>query len=220
MRCPKLSRRGRTAWRRRRPSCFALWMLAERIRLEGKGLWVSGQSDAACVGAIRGCRPELKFVAEWSSCAETTWDSFLRSNNLEGSFSDWDTRRKMHNPGWTPPSCFLYLMRCSTFDRSAHIYKVGITNCISSRLADHSRNPIAIWSVAGAVRCASRDTATEAEKCFLVAAALAGRWLGGEWIAGCSKSLDMLSFSGHSICRDRRRRVRAIRRATDGTGIG
>lgn len=171
---------------------------------------MSAKSDAACLAVLSGRDPQVLFDAKWDKCAESTWRNFLLRHELGAIFSDWDLQRMRQIKGYTPPSCFLYLARCCTFDQTSHIYKVGISNYVQGRMGDHARNPIATWDVIGTCQCASRETAMDAEASFLVCAAKAGKWCGGEWIAGCDKSESLLAIKSRTLATDRRYRVRKL----------
>jgi hypothetical protein len=88
-------------------------------------------------------------------------------------------------------------------------------------MGDLGRIPVLSWKEPFSMRCSSRRMAADAETAVLVAAAKAGMWIGGEWIAGCENSARLaLTPVAKAYRKDARHRIRQplshIREAADG----
>lgn len=169
---------------------------------------MSSGSESACLSVIRGLNVSTYFDIQWIGDAEETWDKFVLSYNLEQIVHPHEEAFSRYT-GRSIPQHYLYLAKCFTFDRRNFVYKVGIGKCVADRIAAHSFNPMLAFDKEQlSCVCGSKKTAYEAETSFLVAAAKAGAWIGGEWIAGSPKTKSLLSITPKCVFRDRRRRVR------------
>lgn len=155
---------------------------------------MSQQSTSICQSILMGkCRYEEYLRAEWNGSAASTWDELhtwfdASEVDPEDAFdaSIIEVQRYRIEPGWTA-----YLNQCSTPGLSAVAFKVGITSRGSRRLEQHDNNPLLNWVECRSVACGSKRVAQFIENYMLAAAAHAGMWLGGEWIAGVGEMKPM-----------------------------
>ena len=152
---------------------------------------MSQQSTSICQSILVGkCRYEEYEDAKWAGSAADTWDDLLLwfDASQVDSEDERDARviecqRYRVASGWTA-----YLHQCSPATGGSVAFKVGITSHGLKRLEQHDNNPLLAWTRCRDVSCGSKRTAQFIENYMLAAAAHAGMWLGGEWIAGCNES--------------------------------
>jgi len=135
------------------------------------------------------CRHEEYQRAQWEGSAIATWDelhSWFDASQVDQEdarlASLIEYQRYRIKPGWSA-----YLNQCSTPDGSMFAFKVGITSFGGRRLQQHDDNPLLNWVQCKSVFCGSKSTSQFVENFMLAAAAHAGMWLGGEWIAGAGE---------------------------------
>ena len=171
---------------------------------------MSQQSTSICQSILIGkCRYEEYQKAEWLGSADATWDGLLEW--FDASQIDQEDARdapiiecQRHRirPGWSA-----YLNQCSPVGFSTAAFKVGITSLGPVRFEQHDNNPLLTWTRCRSVACGSKRTAQFIENYMLAAATHAGMWLGGEWIAGCKKSIKLAVRS--SVTRSCASRIRS-----------
>ena len=168
---------------------------------------MSQSSDAICLAVMRGTSRRLPIEIAWQGDAETTFDFMCLTYALTRLCAERDglfaRRCKRSEDG------FVYLAKAASFDDSFFIYKVGVTKNLKERMQVHTFNPVLRWSAPVFAGCRFGGTAMFAETAMLASAAASGFWIGGEWIAGCSISRELLAVSKETALKDRRHRVRA-----------
>lgn len=171
-------------------------------------------SDSACLAVVRGSSTvHQELSVDWSGDAESTFLLMCSSYNLSKWLSQHE-RQFQRVLGRSYRPCFVYLAKAIAFNSSFCMYKVGISHSPDYRMKSHDRTPALCWSKPLVEPCCSSGTARLAETAMLVAAARAGWWIGGEWIAGCEASRDSLAIGSTVIHQDKRFRVRASRNAS------
>ncbi len=172
-----------------------------------RSLSVSQSSDKICLAVMRGTTRRLPIEIAWQGDAETTFDLMCSTYALPRLCAERDglfaRRCKRSEDG------FVYLVKATSFDDSFFVYKVGVTKNLKERMQVHTFNPVLRWSAPVFAGCRFGGTAMFAETAMLASAAASGFWIGGEWIAGCSITRELLAVSKETALKDRRHRVRA-----------
>lgn len=174
---------------------------------------MSTESDSVCLQVLSGRIPaHLAIRLEWHGSAKSTFDYLVNAHDLLQLHPDdvfWQQRLPGANKQNVASGCSLYLAKCTSLVDSVCIYKVGIARHVNSRMQEHQRNPMVRWHQPVVAECSTRKMASAAETAILAAAASAGMWLGGEFIAGCRTS-KKLAITRNSVRKDRRFRIRTV----------
>ena len=172
-----------------------------------RSLNVSQSSDKICLAVMRGTTRRLPIEIAWQGDAETTFDLMCSTYALPRLLAERDglfaRRCRRSEDG------FVYLVKATSFDDSFFIYKVGVTKNLKERMQVHTFNPVLRWSAPVFAGCRFAGTARFAETAMLASAAASGFWIGGEWIAGCTATRELLAVSKETARKARRHRVRA-----------
>ena len=168
---------------------------------------MSQSSDAICLAVMRGATRRLPLEIAWQGDAETTFDLMCSTYALTQIHCEF--KGKVYYCRKPRADCFVYIAKATSFDDSFSIYKVGATKNLKERMQSHASIPVLRWSEPVVKECYSFFTARLAETAMLASAATSGFWIGGEWIAGCSVTRELLAVSKETARKDRRHRVRA-----------